>query len=175
MKWIYLTPLLALLMGFSPAEPKAEINWMSWEEAVEASETEQRKVLVDFYTDWCGWCKRMDKTTYEDPSVVDYINKNYYAVKFDAEQKEDIVVKGRTFKFVKNGRRGYHELAASIMQGKMSYPTTSFLDENFNLLTNVPGFQQAKQFMPILAYFGEDAYKSEGWNSFSQNYMKSGK
>lgn len=176
MKYITRLSLLAavlfLFMGFNPAEkPQAKVNWISIEEAVKLSEKDGKKILVDMYTDWCGWCKRMDATTYKNEEVVKYINEHYHAVKFDGEHKGEIVIKGRTFKFVPNGRRGYHELAASLMQGKMSYPTTVFLDENIQLLTAVPGYQQAPQLMPILAYFGENAYKDTDWNVFSQDYQ----
>ena len=181
MKYIIRLSLLAtaliFVMGFTPAEkPQAKVNWISIEEAVTLAEKDGKKILVDMYTDWCGWCKRMDATTYRNEEVINYINEHYHAVKFDGEYKGEIEIKGRTFKFVPSGRRGYHELAASLMQGKMSYPTTVFLDENIQLLTSVPGYQQAPQLMPILAYFGENAYITQDWNSFSTGYKtRSGK
>ncbi|MBP9152977.1 MAG: DUF255 domain-containing protein, partial [Flavobacteriales bacterium] len=67
-----------------------EIKWVSLEEADALRRTEPRKILIDVYTDWCGWCKKMDASTFKDPKVVAYINANYYAVKLDAEQKEPI-------------------------------------------------------------------------------------
>ena len=75
-----------------------EIHWITWDEAVKLNASNPKKVFVDVYTDWCGWCKRMDATTFKDPKVVEYISNNYYAVKLDAEQKDDIVFQGNTFK-----------------------------------------------------------------------------
>ena len=73
-----------------------QVEWMSWEEAVALAESGQqsKKIFVDVYTDWCGWCKRMDATTFQDPKVVAHMNKHFYAVKFNAQQKEEIEYKG---------------------------------------------------------------------------------
>lgn len=144
---------------------------MSMEEALEASEKEPRKLLIDLYTDWCGWCKKMDKDAYANPVIAEYVNETYYPVKFNAEQTEDVEFKGRTFKFVANGRRGYHELAAALANGKMSYPTTVFLDEKLDMIQPIPGYMAAKSLEPILKYIGEDKFKSIKWEDFQKNYQ----
>lgn len=146
------------------------IEWLTWEEASERMKTEPRKMMVDVYTDWCGWCKRMDATTMKDETIVQILGEDFYAVKMDGEYKKDIEFKGRTYKFVPNGRRGYHELPAEIMNGKMSYPTLVFLDEDFKIIQPLPGYQQPRQLEPILAYFGGDFYKNVAWDKFSAEY-----
>jgi len=125
-----------------------EVKWLSWDEAAKLAETEKnpKKIFIDVYTDWCGWCKKMDKDTFQNPEVAEYMSKNYYMVKLDGEGKEPIVFRGKTFKFVPSGRNGYHEFAAALMQGKMSYPTTIFLDEQMNMLSPVPGYQKTRTF-----------------------------
>lgn len=90
---------------------------------------------------------------------MNYMKENYYLVKLDAEQKEEIEFKGNTFKFIARGRRGYHELAAALLQGRLSYPTTVFLDEEFRVITPVPGFRQAPEFMKIARFVAEEEYK----------------
>jgi len=144
-----------------PQASTVEVEWMSWEEAYERSMTEAnpKKVFVDVYTDWCGWCKRMDATTFKDPELMNYMKENYYLVKLDAEQKEEIEFKGNTFKFIARGRRGYHGLAADLLQVRLSYPTTVFLDEEFRVITPVPGFRQAPEFMKIARFVAEEEYK----------------
>lgn len=152
------------------ANEAAKIKWMSFEEALEANKKEPRKWMIDVYTDWCGWCKRMDKTTMEHPVIIQVVNEHYYAVKLDGEYKKDIVVNGRTYKYIANGRRGYHELPAELMQGKMSYPTIVFLDEAMQIIQPLPGYQTAAGLDPILNYFGGDYYKSTAWDKFTAEY-----
>ena len=77
-------------------EETVEIEWITIEEAIERHKTEPRYWIIDVYTDWCGWCKRMDATTFKDPHVAAEINKNFYAVKFDGEAKRDITIDGKT-------------------------------------------------------------------------------
>lgn len=159
--------LFILLMGVNAQAQ--DINWISWEEAVELSQTDAqpKKIFVDVYTDWCGWCKKMDKNTFQNPEVAKYMQDNFYMVKMDAEGKDPIEYQGKTFKFVPSGRRGYHELAAALLQGKMSYPTVVFLDEQLNMLSPVPGYQQVDPFMQIAKYFGDNIYKDKDWESYA--------
>ncbi len=147
-----------------------KINWMSWEDMIQKQKVEKRKVIIDLYTDWCGWCKRMDKTTFRNPVIVDYINKKYYAVKFNAEQREDVNFDGHIFKFVKQGRRGYHEFAAALTQNNLSYPTYVFLTDDNQILQIFAGYQQAKEFDYILNFFGDDIYKTTKWGQFEKEY-----
>lgn len=149
---------------------QAEIKWLSMEEAMALHEKEPKYWIIDVYTDWCGWCKRMDATTFQDPHIVKEINAHFYAVKLDAEQKEDIVVKDRTYKYVSQGQRGYNELAAELLQGRLSYPTTVYLDKNINIIQPLPGFQSAQDLHPILQYFGTGSYTSTPWEDFKSNY-----
>lgn len=158
------------LVSASPEKTPA-IEWMSWEEMVVAQEEEPRKVVVDIYTDWCGWCKKMDKEVFGHETITAIINEHFYAVKLDAEQKEDITFQDYTFKFVPNGRRGYHELAASLLDGKMSYPTIIYLDEGIQIITRVPGYQDVKSEEVILQYVAQEAYMTTEWATFQANYQ----
>lgn len=169
MKKVLFVPLLlaglSALLAFSagpgtPTEPPAEetITWYSWEEALALSEKEPRKMFIDVYTDWCGWCKRMDATTFKDPEVVAHINANYYPVKFDAEQKEEIEYDGHTFKFIASGSRGVHELAYALLDGKLSYPSYVYLDDQQRRIYISKGFKPADQMMKELTYFTEEKY-----------------
>ena len=166
--------LLGLLFSFKmvpPTEPANEIEWLTWEQAIEKLENgDKKKIFIDVYTDWCGWCKQMDKSTFQHPEIAKYMKENFHAVKLDAEGKDDIVFRDHTFKYVAQGRRGYHELAASLLQGRMSYPTVVFLDEEANLISPVPGYQPAESFHKILTYFAEEHYKDTEWQEFEKTY-----
>ncbi|MEM8506452.1 MAG: DUF255 domain-containing protein [Bacteroidota bacterium] len=163
------TLVLAICLLFVITVNAQDIQWLSWEEAVALTQNEgnTKKVFVDVYTDWCGWCKKMDKDTFQNPQVAQYMQDNFYMVKFDAEGKDPIEFDGRTFEFVPSGRRGYHQLAAALLQNKMSYPTVVFLDENLKMLSPVPGYQKAKPFLKIARYFGDNIYKDQDWNSYA--------
>jgi len=149
---------------------RGTVNWMTLEQAMEKSKTEKRKIFVDMYTDWCGWCKHMDSTTFVNASVAKYLNEHYYPVKFNAEQENDIVFKDKTYKFKKNGSRGYHELAAFWLNNRLSFPTMVFLDENQQLIQPVPGYQEASKMEAIINYFGSDSHKKTPWESYEKNF-----
>ncbi len=174
LKGISLVGLVLMMSAYQGVEAPAEgaIQWISFEEAAKRVQEpgNTKKVFIDVYTDWCGWCKVMDKKTFNHPEVAKYMTEKFHMVKLDAEQKEDIEFKGTTFKFVPSGRNGYHELAASLLQGELSYPTVLFMDEELRLITKVPGFQPASNFYAIAQYFGEDHYISQKWEDFQATY-----
>jgi thioredoxin-related protein len=147
------------------------VKWMTIQEAETACKAKPKKILIDVYTDWCGWCKRMDANTFSNPTVAAYLNEKYYCVKLNAEQKEDITFLGQTFKFVASGRGGYNQLAFELLQGRLSYPTIAFMDENFYFIQPIPGYQTPEQMYPILRYFGTDAFRTQGWEDFQKSYV----
>lgn len=159
--------ILLCFIGMGSAQAQS-IDWVSWDEAVNLNELEPKKLFVDVYTEWCGWCKKMDASTFSHPKIVEYINENYYSIKFDAEYKGDIELNGRVYKYVDSGKKGYHELAKEILKGQMSYPTVVFMDENFLLIQPIKGFQDVKTFNQIIHYFGEDYHKRTPWQKFTQ-------
>jgi thioredoxin-related protein len=160
---------LLLLISFfsitsfvSHPEPTAEvglINWMSWEEAIEAHKITPKKIFIDVYTDWCGYCKKMDKTTFTNTDVINTINENFYAVKFNAEQKEVIKFNDAEFKFANYGRRGAHELAYTLLDKRLAYPSFVYLDEQLRKIMPSPGYKQVPQLMQELSYIHTDSYK----------------
>lgn len=166
---ITILTLTAILSSWktNDIKPADKINWVTLEQADKLRQQEPRKIMIDVYTDWCGWCKRMDATTFSDPKLVEYVNRNYYAVKLDAEQKNPITVGGKTYEYDSNvGRRGVHKIAEELLQGKMSYPTVVFLDENMNMIQPMPGYRDAATMLPILEYLAQGAYKQTPWEEW---------
>ncbi|MEZ4955736.1 MAG: DUF255 domain-containing protein [Saprospiraceae bacterium] len=142
------------------------INWMTWDEAVKANEKTGKKIFIDFYTDWCGWCKRMDATTFSDEEVAKYINANFHPVKFDAEQKESIEFKGTTFEYRPNGRRGVHMLAAELLNGKLGYPSYVYLTPTFERILISPGYKPVDDMKKELKFVAEDHYTTTTWDAY---------
>jgi len=162
------TLVLPIVLSFSTIDvaPDSKIRWYSWEEAIEANKTTKKKFVIDLYTDWCGWCKVMDKKTFTDPKIIAYINENFYPIKFDAEQKNPVVYNNYTFKHLPGGRNGIHELAYSLMDGKASYPTIVYLNEKEQRIFISPGYKQPDQLMKELRYAEEDAYMTTKFQDF---------
>jgi len=162
---------------FSLSLSAQEINWMTFEEAVEAQKTTPKKIFVDAYTTWCGPCKMLDQNTFKNKDVADYINDQYYAVKFNAEGGKSIDFKGKTysnpnFDANKTGRNSSHELSGFF--GIRAYPTLLFLDEEANYIGPVPGYRTPRQLEILLKLFKTDAYKTvttkEEWEKYNSNF-----
>jgi len=143
-----------------------EISWVSFEKAIELNKKTPKLILINVYADWCGYCKKLDKTTFKSKEVIKLINENFYAVKLDGEGKEDITHKGYTFKYKQEGRTKYHEFAATIMDGKLSYPTTIVMNSDEKLLDRIPGYIDEKTMEKVLTFFSSEDYKSKKWEDF---------
>ena len=152
-------------MSKSNSEPK-HIKWLTIQEAYALTQKKPKKFVVDVYTDWCGWCKVMDRETFSKPAIVDYVNENYYPVRFNAEQTADVTLGTQTFKYVSGGSRGVHELAAALLKNQMSYPTTVFLDEKFNLIQPIAGYLEPRMFHQIITYFGNNYHQKEPFDQY---------
>lgn len=168
MKAILTTVILILALQFAVGQT-AEVKWYSIEEVEALIKKEPRPVFVDSYTDWCGWCKKLDKDTFSHPVIAEILNTKFYAVKFDAESTKEITFQGT--KFINDGKAGKaHQLAVSLLQGRLSYPTVVFLNEKAELISPVPGYRGAKEMEPLLIYFAEKKYESTPWETFNASF-----
>jgi len=155
----------------------ALINWITFEELESKMKDEPRKVVVDLYTDWCGWCKRMDKATFQHPKVAEYVNKNFYAVKFDAEGPNTINFNGQQWEFMPNpnGRKGTHRLAATLIlgnqpTGRIGYPTIAFMDEKLQRIDAFPGYKTPDKFEGLIKFINENHYRNQPFDQFMQKF-----
>jgi len=181
MKNKYLVLAGIILFAFSgfkaSAQEKAKeaatgdgIKWMTFEEAVKKNKKKPKKIFIDVYTDWCGWCKKMDRETFLSPEVVDYINKNYYAVKFNAEQKEPVTFKGEEFVNPDPAKaKSPHQLAVALLKQELRYPSYVILDGESEWLFKFKGYKTPEDIMPILRYYGSDQYKVMTWTEFNES------
>lgn len=179
MKYFKITAVLAILaflsFGFTTTDSEdtvAKVKWLTWEEAAELNKTTPKKFFVDVYTDWCGWCKVMDKKTFSDPKVAAYLDEHFYSIKLDAESRADIKHQGNVFEFVEvegSRRGGIHMLAYSLLEGKMSYPTVVTLNENFERIAISPGYKEAPLMYSELKFAAEEHYKSMNFQEYMAN------
>lgn len=153
-----------------------EINWLSIEEAVALQEKEPRAIIMDVYTTWCGPCKMLDKNTFKNPDVINYINSNYYAVKFNAEGNETVSFKDKTFSNpnydpAKAKRRNSpHEFSQFLRIS--AFPTIVFLDGQANYIAGIKGYKGPQQIELYLKLFNSDDYKNMTQESFNAYYEK---
>ena len=155
----------------TPAGPPA-VKWVSLDYALKNAAKNEKIILIDFYTDWCGWCKVMDKKTYTDLPIIQYMNQKFYAVKFDAEGKDTVSYKGREYSFVSDLR--CNQFAYKILNGNMGYPTTVFMNASGDVLTPVPGYLDAPTLESLLKYYGERNHeKGVKYDDFRKNFQPS--
>ena len=147
-----------------------KVKWYTFQEAVKLNEKNHKKIFIDVYTDWCGWCKKMEATTFTDPTIAKILNEEYYAVRFDAESKDTIYFAGHTFVNEGGTSKSPHQLAVALLQGKMSYPSVAYLNELNQLLTAVPGYYTPDRLEPILKFFSEDAFKTQSFEDFQKTF-----
>ena len=155
--------LSTLSMAYAQGE-NAPLKQYSINEIRQLSAQKPKKLVIDVYTDWCSWCKKMDKSTYQNEGIIQQINEDFYFVKLNAETRDSIFFDNKTFTY-KNQYKA-NELALALLNGQMSYPSTVFLDENLGLLTVVPGYLTPKDLSPILKYFGKDFHLKMKWDEF---------
>ncbi|WMI64238.1 thioredoxin fold domain-containing protein [Aestuariibaculum sp. YM273] len=174
MKKIGFILLLAALTSVSGLAQ--EIKWVSLEEALELQKKTPKKIMMDVYTSWCGPCKMLDKNTFHNADVADYVNKNYYAVKFNAEGNDEVSYKGKTFSNpgykpeLANRRNSAHELTRYFQVS--AYPTIIFMDEKGDLIAPIRGYQQPNQLELYLKLFKNDDHKDMDSQEKFNDYYK---
>lgn len=154
----------------------AQVKWMTFEQALIAQKQNPKKIFMNFYADWCAPCKVMDKETYGNDIIAAHINENYYAVKFNAEDKNNIAFAGRTFSNpqYRSGKKknSMHELTKYMNVNTV--PSIVFLDENANPITILQGALTAKELEPYIPFIANDEYKKlvtrEQWESYQKKF-----
>lgn len=151
------------------APERTAVQWLSFQEAQNRLKSEPRVIIMDIYTDWCYWCKVMDKNTYEDRAVAGYLQGKFYPVRFNAESRASVSWKGKSYDF--NPGYRVNDLAISLTSGKLAYPTIVIITPDDRAPTYLTGYRKPADLEPVLKYFGEGAYKTESFREFSKRFQ----
>jgi thioredoxin-related protein len=144
--------VLFTLISFSFVQAQ-EIKWVSFDEAIPLQKENPKPIFMDVYTDWCGPCKMLDKNTFQTKEVSEYINANYYAVKFNGEGNTTVNYKGKKFSNPgydanRKGRNSMHEFTGFLkVEG---YPSMYVLDKSGEIAKVIVGYYQPEQLLSEL-------------------------
>ncbi|MDO5608357.1 MAG: thioredoxin fold domain-containing protein [Capnocytophaga sp.] len=167
--------VVALIISGIASVSAQEIKWMTMDEAVAAQKKSPKKIFMDVYTVWCGPCQMLDRNTFKNKDVAEYVNKNFYAVKFNGEGNEVVNYKGQKFENPnydparKNSRNGVHHFAAAL--GVQAYPTMMFFDEEANPIFPISGYLKPSQIELYLKLAANEDYKKFKTNDDFKKYQ----
>ena len=152
----------------------AQIQWISIEDLIEVQELKPKKILINFYEKNCDVCDKVDKLTYTHPIIATLIKENYYAVKFNIEDKSQFSAFGRNFnnKGDLQSLKSYHEFAKYL--NVVAAPTVVFLDEDLSLITKLQGYFSPKEMEPFLYSIATNQYRKinskEQWLQYQRKF-----
>ncbi len=149
----------------------SKIKWYTIQEAAKLCKKKPKKIFIDVFTDWCGWCKKLDAVTFTNPVIVKYMNEHYYAVKFNAETGDTIKFRDTTYTNRYFGSRNPHDLAVKLLNNRMGYPSMVLLDEKLNNLYLVQSFLWPNQLEAYLKFYGDDVYKTKTMEEYFQTFQ----
>lgn len=165
---VLLTLFLIQGIGF------AQVRWMTMTQALAAQKKEPKKIIIDFYADWCAPCKEMDKFTFNHPEIAKIINEKFYAVKFESDGNETLSFAGHTFTNSdykgKKSKNGLHQF--SKYMNITMIPTMVFLDEKTDPITSLSGFLNAEEVEPYFSMIASDEYKTIKTRNEWEGYQK---
>jgi len=144
----FLTVIIFILstLSFSFASSKF-IRWYTYKQGIELNKKEEKKIFLYFYADWCTYCKKMEKETFNDDSVVSYLNESFIPIKVNSDR----------------------DIKTVLDFGVKGLPSTWFIEGDGERISNLPGFIVADTLLNILKYINTDSYKKMSFRKFVGN------
>jgi thioredoxin-related protein len=142
------------------AGDKGTLQWKSFNDGLAEAQKSGKKVMVDVYTDWCSWCKKMDKDTYANNDVAQYLAKKFVSIKLNAEAGGKLTYRGQSYT--------EQQLAGAF--GVTGYPSILFLNSDGEPITVLPGYSDAQRFKVILTYIADEKYKSITFQQYLEQH-----
>ena len=140
----------------SKDEGDKALNWVKYDEGLKLAKKEKKPVFVEFFTNWCKFCKKMEKETYSDKTISEYLSEHFIMVKVNAESKNTVDTP--------DGSLSERQLARSF--SVRGYPALWFLKSNGEKIFYYPGYLPADKFIYVLRYIGEGHYESTSFRDF---------
>jgi Thioredoxin-related protein len=152
----FFLPLVVLFAQTN--EELASLRWHQWDEGVNATHASGKFMLVDVYTDWCGWCKKMDRAVYGHPQVQQLLTASFVPVKLNAESAN----------LITNGTKQYTEQEWAKMLRVDGYPTILVFDNRFQLISRFSGYREPDKFIRYLKYIRGKYYTQYTFQEYLQ-------
>lgn len=158
-------PLSAPATGVAAAANP--VSWLTIEEAAQKLQEKPRPILIDLYTNWCGWCKQMDRKTYSNKQVAQYLNDKFYTVKFDAETRSTVTWQGRSYGY--DPQYKCNMLAVYLAHGRLEFPTTVIIAPGYDPQA-IPGYMEPKEFEMLVKFFGDGDYRTKDFGEYQRSF-----
>ncbi len=150
---------ILILLFIAPSLSLGQLKSYDIETIPQLQKESPRPVVIFLYADWCKYCKAMENSTFKKEGIISLINNDFYFVRFDGEQQEDVTLGGRTYSFKPSGNEtGIHELAETLatIDGQVNYPTLVIANEQFEILYQYAGFMRYKELEKLLKLISND-------------------
>ncbi len=148
------------------------VQWYTMEQADSLFAIQPRPLFIDVYTEWCGWCTHMMKTTFAHAGIAGFMNNNFYNVRFDAETFDTITFQGKTYTNPGGANKPKHDLAKYLLSGRYSFPTIVYMARNKQFYP-IPGYMGVPELEPFLVYFAEDLNTAVNLEDFDRYFKMS--
>ncbi|MCG6909850.1 MAG: thioredoxin family protein [Deltaproteobacteria bacterium] len=142
----FLAALICIAQPALAAGPNS-VRWHSYAEGMALRKSMAKKVFINFYATWCGFCKRMDTKTFTDKAVIDYLEKNFIAVKVDVDKERNV----------------------AAQYNISPLPDTWFISETGDAIGNRPGFIGADDLLPVLKFIHTESYLKMSYVQFLES------
>lgn len=158
--------IILVVIGVNKSQ-NTNIEWNSVSQGFEIGKSTSKLIFIDIYTDWCGWCKHMDQTTFTETKIINKLNTDFVPVKFNAEGNDTITYGSQTFTNPRPGaRRSTHSFTNVLLGDRPGYPSFAILDYNLNIIGIITGYQTIEQLEPILDYFLSNEYNEKSYEEW---------
>ena len=154
--------LLLAVSGFAGETSSKGITWVNYDEGLKLAGKTDKIIFIDFYTNWCKFCHKMDNETFSDREIIDYFNDHFVAVKINAESNSKMSLPDGEF----SGRQ------VSKQFGVRGYPTYWFLKSSGERINFTSGYAPPERFLPLLQFVGDKYYENMTFKEFLESQTK---